>query len=75
MSELKQALGTSLDIPAKKQAISEPAIEGSSTEKPISKEANDGLVYTDSSTFLKVFINELLKHVIKLDNLLYILGK
>lgn len=49
VSELRQALGTSSDVPAKKQAVSE-----GSEEKPSSKDQPDGLVYTDSSTFLKV---------------------
>lgn len=52
MSELRHALGASIDVPAKKQAVLETNSEGN--EKPTTKEQHDGLVYTDSSTFLKV---------------------
>lgn len=51
VSELRHALGTTQDIPAKKQAVPGVGTEGS--EKPTTKEQPDGLVYTDSSTFLK----------------------
>lgn len=52
VSELRHALGASLDVPAKKQAVIDGGGEGS--DKSSSKEQQDNLVYTDSSTFLKV---------------------
>lgn len=52
VSELRQALGATQDVPVKKQAVVDVSNEGS--EKPVTKEQPDGLVYTDSSTFLKV---------------------
>lgn len=58
VSELRQALGATIDVLPKKQATSEFSSDGN--EKPVPKEP-DSLVYTDSSTFLKVcfvhFIN------------------
>ena len=51
VSELRHALGTSLDVLPKKQAVTEYSEDGN--EKPVNKES-DSLVYTDSSTFLKV---------------------
>lgn len=54
VSELRHALGASLDVPAKKQAVTEASSEGG--DKPTAKDQHDGLVYTDSSTFLKVII-------------------
>ncbi|XP_038222759.1 N6-adenosine-methyltransferase non-catalytic subunit [Zerene cesonia] len=50
VSELRHALGASLDVLPKKQAISGFSADGN--EKPSPKE-QDSLVYTDSSTFLK----------------------
>ncbi|KPJ07810.1 Methyltransferase-like protein 14 [Papilio machaon] len=50
VSELRHALGASLDAFPKKQAVADYTAEGS--EKPVAKEP-DSLVYTDSSTFLK----------------------
>lgn len=52
MSELRHALGATLDVPAKKQAVS--GVESEGSEKPTSKDQPDELVYKDSSTFLKV---------------------
>lgn len=51
VSELRHALGASLDVLPKKQAVTDYSAEGS--DKPVTKEP-DSLVYTDSSTFLKV---------------------
>lgn len=51
VSELRQALGATIDVLPKKQAASEYSSDGN--EKPVPKEP-DSLVYTDSSTFLKV---------------------
>lgn len=51
VSELRHALGASLDVPPKKQAVSDTGNDG---DKPTMKDQPDGLVYTDSSTFLKV---------------------
>lgn len=51
VSELRQALGATIDVLPKKQAASEFSSDGN--EKPVPKEP-DSLVYTDSSTFLKV---------------------
>ncbi|GBP49494.1 Methyltransferase-like protein 14 homolog [Eumeta japonica] len=53
VSELRQALGASLDVPIKKQAA---AHRKDNYDKP-SKEQSDNLVYTDSSTFLKACIS------------------
>lgn len=53
VSELRHALGASLDVLPKKQAVTEYSSDGN--EKPMPKEP-DSLVYTDSSTFLKVRI-------------------
>ncbi|XP_022835695.1 methyltransferase-like protein 14 homolog, partial [Spodoptera litura] len=51
VSELRQALGATLDVPAKKQAVPGGGNEGG--DKPTVKDQPDELVYTDSSTFLK----------------------
>lgn len=50
VSELRHALGATVDHLPKKQAVSEYS---DGNDKPVAKEP-DSLVYTDSSTFLKV---------------------
>ncbi|KAL4702661.1 hypothetical protein ACJJTC_002385 [Scirpophaga incertulas] len=50
VSELRNALGASVDIPVKKPVVAESTHDGN--EKVAAKE-QDSLVYTDSSTFLK----------------------
>lgn len=52
MSELRHALGTNLDVPSKKQSKS--GKNRDDNVKKTDKEQPDELVYTDSSTFLKV---------------------
>lgn len=55
VAELRQALGTSADEPPKKVP---KAVVGSDCKEK-EDTSNDGVVYKDSSTFLKVFYLEI----------------
>jgi hypothetical protein len=55
VDELRQALGTSVEAPAKKVFRESTPQEERVQEKIVTEDAStDELVYTDSSTFLKV---------------------
>jgi hypothetical protein len=55
VDELRQALGTSVEAPAKKVFQESAPQEERVQEKIVTEDAStDELVYTDSSTFLKV---------------------
>lgn len=71
MSELRQALGATLDVPAKKQAVPGGGNEGG--DKPVAKDQPDELVYTDSSTFLKVWCPGIryMYHLVKLCKMIF----
>lgn len=54
VDELRQALGTGDDTPARKTPKEDSVPKETSKEKlPADEESSDSLVYTDSSTFLK----------------------
>lgn len=59
VDELRQALGTSVEAPAKKVFRESTVQEERVQEKIVTEDAStDELVYTDSSTFLKVCLCE-----------------
>lgn len=60
VNKLSQALGTVSEIPEKKTFYEEQNRENNSTN-PTGEQSN-ALVYTDSSTFLKVCLNYCMKY-------------